>query len=708
MHRQILAVAALALALPMGPWACGDDAKPRSIGAICSTSAQCASSLCVEERCLDPELDEDSDGLINRTEAALNTSPFTDDTDGDGKRDGDEVGPNPSAPLDYDGDGKIDAIESAIADVDGDCIPDERDPDDATPELDLVAVADEACCCQGRCSAFGYEVAATCVPGEDGAVLLTCDPPEPDRDDDGVPDACDDDRDGDAVLDAADNCPDVANADQLDTDSDGVGDACDPTDDTALTLTPAEIAAYCDAACADIAARCDGADDVLRDCPATCRTQAAEDVWWLANHLCFADRCEAEACGIGGAPLTELEGCRDGCLTMLACDVGPLLDQRDLDLPLCRLQCTASLGLPETVETLACINGLEREPCDVLGVLSCFGELAFCGDVCGRLTGDAETGCAPGAPIYAGWADTATCEAVCEALPPFERVAFNGCGGTRGCSDVDDACAILPSSPEPGCVAACDAYFERCPDNFLLASPICAAACSGIVANAPWVDLSDAPGCVAALPTCEDGEDAGERFLRCLVDPAPACETACAELLACSDALPVDCAAGCTGLFFEHPERASALVDCVDAASTCDDKLACPLRDFDEVLCERACANRDACELLGEESLAACVEGCRGASVGPRELAASVCAATSPCSDLPACDQLVGASVPVACETACAGSDACVEARYGACGPACQGALAGGAAIGATAPCVVERLGRDCDYASAAACDTLR
>lgn len=43
----------------------------------------------------------------------------------------------------------------------------------------------------------------------------------------GAPSVCDADGDGDGVIDADDNCPDLANATQIDDDDDGLGNACD-------------------------------------------------------------------------------------------------------------------------------------------------------------------------------------------------------------------------------------------------------------------------------------------------------------------------------------------------------------------------------------------------------------------------------------------------------------------------------------------------
>jgi hypothetical protein len=61
--------------------------------------------------------------------------------------------------------------------------------------------------------------------------IETCEVPGttvPDAGSEGDPDAGDGDREGDGVADSIDNCPDVANASQLNEDSDDFGDVCDP------------------------------------------------------------------------------------------------------------------------------------------------------------------------------------------------------------------------------------------------------------------------------------------------------------------------------------------------------------------------------------------------------------------------------------------------------------------------------------------------
>jgi hypothetical protein len=77
---------------------------------------------------LDPNGDDDGDGLSNAVELALSLDPQSADSDNDGIDDLTEVGPSATAPLDSDGDGIIDALESSLMDNDLDGTPDPNDP----------------------------------------------------------------------------------------------------------------------------------------------------------------------------------------------------------------------------------------------------------------------------------------------------------------------------------------------------------------------------------------------------------------------------------------------------------------------------------------------------------------------------------------------------------------------------------------------------
>src|SRR6478752_6599892 len=80
--------------------ACDDPPKKLGLGASCDDDGACASGFCFDGACLDPEGDEDDDGLQNRLEVLLATNPLSADSDDDGVRDGEEIGPDPERPLD--------------------------------------------------------------------------------------------------------------------------------------------------------------------------------------------------------------------------------------------------------------------------------------------------------------------------------------------------------------------------------------------------------------------------------------------------------------------------------------------------------------------------------------------------------------------------------------------------------------------------------
>ena len=155
--RVYLALVVAALLLG----ACPADSK-LPINSACSSDSSCATGYCIASLCLDPNADDDGDGLTNSIEGALGTNPKSADTDGDGISDYDEV-LNANSPEDSDGDGKPDAVESKVLDADQDCIVDQYDPQDGVPETDPVVLAGYVCLKGGACTAEGAVISATCV-----------------------------------------------------------------------------------------------------------------------------------------------------------------------------------------------------------------------------------------------------------------------------------------------------------------------------------------------------------------------------------------------------------------------------------------------------------------------------------------------------------------------------------------------------------------
>jgi gliding motility-associated-like protein len=90
-------------------------------------------------------VDSDNDGLLDGEETTLGTDPNNPDTDGDGIDDGTEVGDDIANPLDGDGDGIIDALDSNILDTDNDGVVDQVDPantDACIPNISAACTID--------------------------------------------------------------------------------------------------------------------------------------------------------------------------------------------------------------------------------------------------------------------------------------------------------------------------------------------------------------------------------------------------------------------------------------------------------------------------------------------------------------------------------------------------------------------------------------
>ena len=148
-------------------------------------------------------IDADGDLVADTIESVVGTLPGNDDSDDDTISDFVELGADPTAPPDTDGDGVFDALDD---DSDGDGILDEEEASDAV-----------------------------------------LDTPVPDSDDDGATDQLDTDNDDDTILDGDDNCRINSNAEQADADGDLVGDGCDDDADGDRVLDRLEPALGLDA-----------------------------------------------------------------------------------------------------------------------------------------------------------------------------------------------------------------------------------------------------------------------------------------------------------------------------------------------------------------------------------------------------------------------------------------------------------------------------
>jgi len=206
--------------------------EQRKLGESCISDSECETGFCYGQ-CLEPDLDNDGDGVLNKDEKLHESDPLDPDSDGDGVDDGTEYG-DPRNPRDTDEDGKIDAIEDSRADTDGDCLFDQEDPENDVPNPELIDLDELSSLCvavvTGVCADNVDAIAVSCTVDDEGQLQPVCDTQfvsgyTPN-------DICGNllDDDCDSQTDEPD-CDPPANGCDVDTDGDGLCDDEDPDDD---------------------------------------------------------------------------------------------------------------------------------------------------------------------------------------------------------------------------------------------------------------------------------------------------------------------------------------------------------------------------------------------------------------------------------------------------------------------------------------------
>lgn len=232
-HRALPALLVFVAAAAAAAVACNDESLAGT-GDACILHTDCASGICAEAACLAQGLDTDGDGEINADELRAGSDPLNPDSDGDGRPDGEEIGPDSAAPLDSDGDTIPDFRESALGDRDLDGENDQSDPSDDVPDLDegLPCVSAAECgdgiCVGGRCYGSDDDLDQDGLTNGEERTLGT-NPINPDTDADGDRDLVEVGDDVSHPTDTdADGRIDAKESSTVDTDGDGTPDQADP------------------------------------------------------------------------------------------------------------------------------------------------------------------------------------------------------------------------------------------------------------------------------------------------------------------------------------------------------------------------------------------------------------------------------------------------------------------------------------------------
>jgi hypothetical protein len=163
--------------------------------------------------------DSDGDGLNDTQEATLGTNPNDADSDNDGVDDGAEVGPSPAAPLNTDGDGSINALESSVTDSDGDGVSNQNDSVNNNP---CVPNANSVACLASDSDGDGL------TNGQEDT--LGTGRTNPDTDGDGTNDGAEAGGNAASPIDSdGDGTADVFESSITDSDGDGVSNQNDPS-----------------------------------------------------------------------------------------------------------------------------------------------------------------------------------------------------------------------------------------------------------------------------------------------------------------------------------------------------------------------------------------------------------------------------------------------------------------------------------------------